>query len=166
MSDIEKLLNAYWESCEHVALAFADVPPDLAVVRPIEGKWSLIELLCHLVETDLVTSMRIRALFMTEHPRLPGLSIEELTAIPVPEARVLSEELALFRLVRHETARIVRAMPSPVRARQLVLVKATGEEVTKDLSQLIHGITNHAHHHLEFVNEKRLALGLAASDIH
>ena len=46
--------------------------------------------------------------------------------------------------------------------RDIILVKATGEEVMKTVRQLLTGITGHVKHHLAFVQEKRKALGLAA----
>jgi hypothetical protein len=138
------------------------MPKDQLDAHPVEGKWSPIEVLCHLVDTDLMTAMRIRAALQRDTPRLPASTFEELTATLAVDARDAAEELACFETIRNQTARIVRSFPDSVLDRNVVLVKVTGEEVTRTVREFLTGITGHVNHHLAFVHEKRKALGLAA----
>ena len=85
-----------------------------------------------------------------------------MTAKLAVEARDAEEELTCFETIRSQTARIVRSFPESALDRDIILVKVTGEEVTKTVRQLLTGITGHVKHHLAFVIEKRKALGLAA----
>jgi hypothetical protein len=91
-----------------------------------------------------------------------GVSREEITTGLAVDARDAAEELTLFRTIRCETARIVRAMLPNALDRQAVLVAADGAETTRTVQQFLTGITKHVAHHLAFVYEKRRALGLAA----
>ena len=129
----------------------------------VEGKSRRqMEVLCHLVDTDLMIATRIRAALLRDTPKLPAATIEELTAKLAVAGRDAAEELTCFETIRGQTARIVRSFPESALDRDIVLVKATGEEVTKTVRQLLTGITGHVKRHLAFVREKRKALGIAA----
>jgi DinB superfamily len=142
--------------------AYDGMTRDQLLARPFEGKWSAMEVLCHLVDADLMTAMRIRAALQRDTPRLPAATAEELTAMLAVDARNAEEELTILEAIRGQTARIVRSFPESALDRDIVLVKVTGEEVTKTVRQLLTGITGHVKHHLAFVIEKRKALGIAA----
>lgn len=159
----EQLLEDYLASVKQVKQAYAGMSDAAARAHPVEGKWSALEVLCHLVDADLTISHRIRAALIVDGPRLPAFSREILTTILTPDARQLDEELALFSLTRTQTARILKALPAGTLDRTVVLVKADGDEVTRPIRQVITGITQHIGHHLGFVEEKRRALGLAVS---
>ena len=157
-----EILNAYLASIKDLRAAYAGMTKDQLNARPVEGMWSAMEVLCHLVDTDLMTAMRIRAALQRDTPRLPAATIEELTAKLAVEARDAEEELTIFEVIRTQTARIVQSFPESALDRDFVLVKVTGEEVTKTVRPILTGITGHVGHHLKFVVEKRRALGLSA----
>ena len=156
------ILNDYLASFNDLRTAFDGMTRDHLFARPVEGKWSAMEVLCHLVDTDLMTAMRIRTALQRDTPRHPASTFEELTAKLAVDARDAEEELTIFETIRNQTARIVRSFPESALDRNVVLIKVTGEEVTKTVRQLLTGITGHVKHHLGFVIEKRKALGLAA----
>ena len=122
-----------------------------------------MEVLCHLVDIDLTIAMRIRAALQRNRPHLPASTLEELTAKLAVDARDAAEELSCFETIRNQTARIVRSFPAEALDRDIVLVKATGEEVTRTVREFLEGMTGHVKHHLAFVVEKRRAMGLAES---
>jgi hypothetical protein len=156
------ILNDYLASFNDLRTAFDRMTRDHLFARPVEGKWGAMEVLCHLVDADLMTAMRIRAALQRDTPRLPASTFEELTAKLAVDARDAEEELTIFETIRNQTARIVRSFPESALDRNVVLIKVTGEEVTKTVRQLLTGITGHVKHHLGFVIEKRKASGLAA----
>ncbi len=156
------ILEDYLAGTGELRAAYKGMTSDQLHARPVEGKWSAMEVLCHLVDTDLMTAMRIRAALQRDTPRLPASTFEELTAKLAVEARDAEEEQSCFETIRRQTARIVGSFPESALDRDIVLVKVTGEEVTKTVRQLLTGITGHVKHHLAFVQEKRKALGLAA----
>jgi uncharacterized damage-inducible protein DinB len=156
-----EILEAYLASIKDLRAAYDGMTKDQIDAHPVEGKWSAKEVLCHLVDTDLMTAMRIRAALQRGTPRLPASTFEELTAKLAVDAREAEEELTIFETIRNQTARIVQSLPESVLDKDILLVKVTGEEVTKTVRQLLTGITGHVKHHLGFVIEKRKALGLA-----
>ena len=156
------VIEEYLAAIETVRAAFADMSRELLFARPVAGKWSSQEVLCHLVDTDLTIALRIRAALTRDCPRLQTATREEITTGLAVDARDAAEELALFQTIRCETARIVRALLPDALDRQAVLVAADGAETTRTVQQFRTGITKDVAHHLAFVYEKRRALGLAA----
>jgi uncharacterized damage-inducible protein DinB len=162
MSNSAELIQGYVDASKDVRAAFGGMSQEHLRARPVPGKWSAMEVLCHLVDTDLMTAGRIRSALTSSTPRLPGLPIEQLTAMLAVDGRDAQEELEYFTLIRNETARILRALPSDALQRTAMLIKANGEEVTKTVEQFVSGITSHVAHHLQFVHEKRRILGISA----
>jgi hypothetical protein len=159
MHESLETIDNYLAACDSVRAAFAGMTHEQMIARPVPGKWSALEVLCHLVDTDLATATRVRATLMSDCPRLRASSREEMTTILALEARDAGEAMALFQTIRNQTARILRAVPGSL-DRQALLVKAGGEEAARTVGQFISGITQHVTHHLAFVHEKRRALGL------
>ena len=160
MQESHEIIESYLAARAAVQTAFSDMGRELMMARPVSGKWSAMEVLCHLVDTDLTTAIRIRTALTSIAPRLTAATLVERSTILGAETRDPAEELALFRAIRTQTARILRSMPADALDRQAVLVKPGNEEVTRTVRQFLSGITDHVRHHLSFVEEKRLALGL------
>ena len=53
------VIEEYLAAIETVRAAFADMSRELLFARPVAGKWSSQEVLCHLVDTDLAIALRI-----------------------------------------------------------------------------------------------------------
>ena len=49
------VIEEYLAAIETVRAAFGDMSRELLFARPVAGKWSSQEVLCHLVDTDLTT---------------------------------------------------------------------------------------------------------------
>ena len=155
----QDIVQGYLASCNDLSVAYDGMTKDQLLARPIEGRWSAMEVLCHLVDTDLMMAMRIRAALQRDNPRLPAATSEELTALLAVDARYAEEELGSFETIRNQTARIIRSFPADALGREVVLVKGNGEKVTKSVREMLAGITGHVEHHLAFVHEKRKAMG-------
>ena len=158
MNQSTELLGRYLAGVVEVREAFAGMSREQLLARPVAGKWSSMEVLCHLVDTDLRTAERIRTALVADTPRIPGLPIEQLTTLLAVDARDAVEEMEYFSLIRKETARILAALPTALE-RDAILVKPDGTEAKKTIGTFVSGITAHATHHLSFVAEKRRLLG-------
>jgi uncharacterized damage-inducible protein DinB len=154
-------IEAYLASIKDLRAAYGDMTKDQLDAHPVEGKWSAMEVLCHLVDADLSIATRIRAALRSDRPRMMAATMEEMTAKLAVDARDADEELNLFEAVRSQTARIVQSFPAEALDREVILVKVTGEEVTWSVRKALTIITGHVGHHLAFVAEKRKALGLS-----
>jgi uncharacterized damage-inducible protein DinB len=156
----DETVRSYVAACDDLGAAVRGMTREQLCSRPQAGKWSTMEVLCHLVDTDLATAYRIRVALVSERPRLPGVAREQMTSVLVPDARDAAEELAVFQAIRSQTGRLVAATLPESLDRQILLLKSDGEEVVRTVKQLLTGITQHVHHHLAFVGEKRKSLSI------
>jgi uncharacterized damage-inducible protein DinB len=156
----QDIIGPYLASCDDLRAAYDGMTIDQLHARPVEGKWSAMEVLCHLVDTDLTFAMRIRAALKLDRPKLPAATMDEMTAKLAVDARKAEEELNCFETIRRQTARIVRSFPADALDREVVLVKGTGEEVAWSVRKALTILTGHVTHHLPFVHEKRRVLEL------
>ena len=95
-----------------IAALIQPVPDARLKRRPASGKWSVIEVVAHLAEDELVTSWRYRQ--MLEHPgcSLSGFDQDKWAAWGRYEEWTPQEALDMFRLLRTANLRMLRALNS------------------------------------------------------
>ena len=93
-----------------------------------------------------------------ERPSLLGADETRFAAALAYHGRDLGEELTLIEKVRQQMARILRTLPPEALQR----VGVHSERGPRTLEQLLVGATHHIPHHVNFLLEKRRALGLPA----
>lgn len=135
--------------------AVAGLTRQKLLARPVPGKWSTLEVVCHLCDFELVYGDRIKRVVAEDEPTLfrgdPGVFAERLAY----EERDLEEELTLIELVRGQVARILRTLtPEDFQRRGI-----HSESGPLTLETLLQQITGHIPHHVRFIQEKRRALG-------
>lgn len=162
MSNLSQVIDQYLAGAEDVQTSFGDMSEEHARAVPVPGKWSALQLLCHLVDTDLMVANRIRAALASDRPRQLGLTTEQIMGMLAWESRNVQEEVMFFVTLRKQTARIVGSFAQDPSSRELVLVKPEGTETVKTVGQLLAGVTEHVPKHLVHAREKRERLGLAA----
>jgi hypothetical protein len=156
MKSIGPIIERYLGGVEHLKRKVADMTPDQLRARPVPGRWSTLEVVCHLVDSDLIYADRMKRVIAEENPTLvnaeEGLWVERLAC----HERDVEEELALLDLTRRQMARILRCMPPEAFDR-----KGTHSTAgPRTLFELLQSVTNHLDHHFNFIDEKRAALGL------
>jgi hypothetical protein len=150
---------ANYERCiAELQSAVAGMTRDQLIARPIAGKWSTLECVAHVADTEVYFSDRIERTIAMERPLL--ISVDER---PYPErmnyqAFDLDEQLDLFRSLRRHVARILRMQPAEAWQRTAV----HSETGLLNLRQLVLQATRHARHHIPFIAEKRKALGISS----
>jgi uncharacterized damage-inducible protein DinB len=125
--------------------------------RPIAGKWSTLEVVCHLADFEPILADRMKRVIAEERPQLIGADENRFAAALAYHERDLEEELAIIEHTRAQLARILGTLPTEVLQR----VGIHSERGPRTLEQLLAGATNHIAHHVPFIREKRQALGLS-----
>jgi hypothetical protein len=124
------------------------------LARPIPGKWSTQEVVCHLADYEPIYADRMKRVIALKEPELlkgdPGLFAARL----VYDQRDIEEELALIELTRKQMARILRALKPEDFARQ----GGHSRDGALTLEVLLQRITAHIPHHVRFIEEKKQAL--------
>ncbi|HWG44599.1 MAG TPA: DinB family protein [Gemmataceae bacterium] len=148
------LIAAYHQGIDDLRTAVAGMTTEQILSRPIPGKWSTLEVVAHLADTEIYYTDRIERTIALERPLLIGVDER-----PYPErlnyqAFDLTEQLDLFNALRRHGTRILRSQPSEAWLR----VAVHSETGLVTLRQLVFQAVRHVRHHLPFIAEKRAAL--------
>ncbi len=153
-TDLSDLISAFSSGPEKVCSVVQDLTDDQLDAVPIAGKWSIRQVVCHLVDADLEYSQRIKRVLVEDNPTLPELVPDQFAAALHYQVRNVAEELKLLTVTRNHMTAILHA--TDVEDFQRTAVHSAEGPMT--LETLLERITNHIDHHLVFINEKVKAL--------
>jgi uncharacterized damage-inducible protein DinB len=148
---VADLISAYEKGIEDLRLAVAGMTVEQLRSRLLAGKWSTLEVVCHIADCEQFFADRMKRTLAMDRPLLPGA---DGFRYPVPlhyQEHDLDEELDLVAVTRRQMARMLRLVVSDAWHR--IAVHSESGLVT--LRQLLLHATNHLRHHLRFVAEKR-----------
>lgn len=158
MAALPELVDAYLACPEMLRKAVAGMTRPQLLARPVPGKWSTLECVCHLADFEPVLADRMKRVIALERPALLAADENLFVAALAYHERDLNEELDLIERTRRQMARILRTL----KAEALQRVGVHSERGPRTLEQLVTGATGHITHHVPFILEKRKALGLSA----
>ena len=148
------LIDDYLSGPALLRKAVVGMTSEQLVARPIPGKWSTLEVICHLADFEIVFADRIKRIIAEDEPALLSSDPDEFAARLAYHQRNPEEELLLIALIRQQVARILRTLkPEDIQRRGI-----HSEYGPIILDAMIERITEHIPHHLRFVEEKRKAL--------
>src|SRR3954453_8279732 len=115
-----ELIAAYERGIDDLRAAVAGMTPEQVLGRPIPGKWSTVECVGHLADTEIFFTDRIVRTVALDRPLLMSadekLYIERLGY----QSFALDEQLALFTALRRHAARILKAQATEAWSRTAV----------------------------------------------
>jgi hypothetical protein len=126
------------------------------LARPVPGKWSTLEVVCHLGDFEIVYADRMKRVIALDEPTLPDGDENLFAARLAYHAREVDEELHVFTSIRAQVTRILRTLSEADFAR--IGIHTAAGPLT--LQQFVERGTNHVKHHVKFIAEKRKALGV------
>ncbi len=148
------LISAYERGVEELRLAVAGMTVEQLRSRPVAGRWSTLEVVCHVADCEQFFADRLKRTIALDRPLLLGA---DGSRYPEPlryQEHDLEEELELVAVTRRQTARTLRLV-APDAWQRTAVHSETGLVTLRQL--LLHAI-NHLRHHLRFVAEKRVAM--------
>jgi uncharacterized damage-inducible protein DinB len=152
---ISQLIDDYAAGPALLRQAVAGMTPEQLLARPIAGKWSTHECVCHIADFEPVYVDRMTRVIAQERPTYFGGDPDLYAAKLSYAARDVDEELNLIDACRRHMVRILRSLPESAFQRKGNHSEA-GEQT---LEKLLTNVTKHIPHHIEFIREKRRALG-------
>jgi uncharacterized damage-inducible protein DinB len=152
----DTLLDGYLAGSEHLRAVVGDMKQEDLIARPIAGKWSVLEVVCHLADTDANIAHRLKRVLAEDCPEFERVQPDRMLAALSYHSRDANEELAIIDLTRRQIARILQSLPAEARER-VGVIKERGRRTVSDM---LSGAVEHMKHHLKFIIEKRHALGL------
>ena len=103
-------ITAQRESSEELALLVQGVAEDRLKQRPQPDKWSVVEIIAHLAEDELVTSWRYRQMIETPGCSLAGFDQDLWQRLGKYEDWSMDEALSMFRLLRQSNLRMLERL--------------------------------------------------------
>jgi uncharacterized damage-inducible protein DinB len=152
----QKLIDQYAAGPAQLRQAVAGMTRAQLLARPIAGKWSTLELVCHIADFEPVYVDRMKRIIAQEDPTLFGGDPDLFAKKLAYHERDLNEELALIEACRGHMTRILRTLPAEAFQRRGI----HSDNGPMSLEKILTNIGNHIPHHLPFLQEKRQTLGI------
>lgn len=152
----EAMINEYLAGTELLRRAIAGMTDDQLDAKPVPGKWSTRQVVCHIADFEPIYADRMKRVIAEPTPTLLGGSPDKFAASLAYEKRSVQDELLLMAAVRRQMATILQAL-GPDDFRRTGIHPRDG---ALTLEALLRRITEHVPHHIRSIEEKRRALSL------
>src|SRR5262245_60712173 len=117
MPMVSQLAEAFLAGAGMLRQAVKGMSQQQLVARPVADKWSMLEVVCHLVDSDQAWIHRMKRIVAEDRPLLIGYDETRFSKSLNYHERDIDEELALFELSRRNMARVLRQLPDEALAR-------------------------------------------------
>lgn len=145
MESLNNMIAKYAEQATKLEQLISAISPTLIVRRPEETRWSVLEIVCHLADAELLASARIRRIITQDRPQLWGYQQEQWATALGYRHRRIETVMARFALLRRENAELIEGLAEEI-WRQTGAHDVYG---TLSLEQLIDDYLTHTAKHLE-----------------
>jgi len=155
MSNPNELIDNYLKGPALLRQAVAGMNAEQIKSRPVAGKWSTLEVVCHIADFEPILADRFKRTIAIDKPLLFGADEKDFARALSYHDRELEEELAIIENTRKQMSRILRKLPAEAWQR-------TGNHSERGLltlEQFVLTATKHIPHHVTFIQEKRKAMG-------
>jgi hypothetical protein len=156
MSAAENLVESYMKGVADLRAAVRGMTKEQLAAKPVPGRMSTLEVLCHLSDFEPVFAERMKRIIALDTPLLLAADENDFLRELRYGDREAEEELALIELTRKQIARILRGL----KPEQFQRSGVHSQKGLLTLERVVQGAINHVAHHLSFVHEKRKALGI------
>ena len=155
-TNLARIIASYVEGTRVLRASVRGMSREQLLARPVAGKWSTLEVVCHLADFDPILADRMKRIIAEDKPQLLGADEKHFAAALAYHERDPEEEMILIERTRSQMARILRVLPPEALQR----VGVHNERGPLTLERLLQLSINHIPHHVQFIHEKRRALGL------
>ena len=153
---VAQLIHVYRSGPEHLRELVSDMTREQLSERPVPGKMSTMEVVCHVVDADQFLADRMKRTIATDKPLLLGVNgMLYLEALHYHE-RDLQLQLSLLDVTRWQMAEDLDRLEDIAWSREAV----HSESGLVTLRQLLWHAIRHLECHGDTIAEKRTALGL------
>src|SRR6184192_2786455 len=104
MNPLPQLVDAYRSGPRVLRHAVDGMTREQLVARPVPGKWSTLEVVCHLADFDPIMADRIKRILAEDRPPLLGADEKRFAAALAYHDRDAEEELAIIAHTRSQLA--------------------------------------------------------------
>jgi len=150
----EQIQN-YLVGVESLKKAVAGLSPEQVKARPVPGKWSTLEVVCHLADFEPILADRMKRVIAEDNPPLIGFSETKYAARLHYDAQDAVIAADIFAKNRRLMSSLLTHLPESDFQRTGI----HNERGKLTLTDLVKNAADHLLHHLKFIHEKRRLLG-------
>jgi len=144
--DINKILIAQSKGTQEVLNSFSEAMGSFAYES---GKWTVKEVIGHLVDTERVMAYRAMCIARGEKQPLPGFEQDEYVTLGNFNCRGLSDLIYEFRLLRESNMLLARGFDEEALQR-----RGIANENAVTVLALLYVIAGHEKHHINILMER------------
>jgi DinB family protein len=145
----EDILPAMRSQVDALDVLLDRVAPDRETYRYAEGKWSIRELVGHLIDGERMCGYRVLCIARGETQNLPGFDQDQYM-LTAPFDRIdLADLLSEFRLVRLSNIAMLRTLDEAAWMRM-----GTANDSAVSVRALVYIMVGHVRHHMNVLRER------------
>jgi DinB family protein len=145
----EDILPAMRSQVDALDVLLDRVAPDRETYRYAEGKWSIRELVGHLIDGERMFGYRVLCIARGETQNLPGFDQDQYM-LTAPFDRIdLADLLSEFRLVRLSNIAMLRTLDEAAWMRM-----GTANDNAVSVRALVYIMVGHVRHHMNVLRER------------
>ncbi len=149
-----QMIDEYLAGARKLREATSGMTDEQLDARPIAGKWSTRQVVCHIADFEPIYADRMKRAIAENQPTVFSGDPDVFAAGLAYDDRDLDEELQLIESVRKHMARILRSLNAEGFQRTCI----HSEEGPITVETLIQRMNNHIPHHIRFIEEKKAKL--------
>ena len=157
-AELKKHLDAAEKSPREIAAAVSGLPEKVLRFKPAPNKWSILEILAHLVDIETLYAYRMRQMIADKDPVIAPIDQDEWARNLGYMEESPAELVALYGLNRHHNTRALRRLKSGD-LEKAAFHPELKEKVT--LSSYIEKIGGHGTNHLQQIERLKKEAGQA-----
>ncbi|HEY7096721.1 MAG TPA: DinB family protein [Terriglobales bacterium] len=149
-SEFKKHLDVAEKSPKQIAGAVSGLPEKALKFKPSPDKWSILEILAHLADMEILYAYRLRQMLADENPVIAPINQDAWAAKLGYTESTPAELVALYGLNRHATLQLLR------RIKPDDLEKGAFHPELKrkvNVSEIVQMMSRHGPNHLEQIEK-------------
>jgi DinB family protein len=147
----EDILPAMRSQVDALDVLLDGVTPDRETYRYAEGKWSIREIVGHLIDGERTFGYRVLCIARGDTQNLPGFDQDQYM-LTAPFDRIdLEDLLSEFRLVRLSNMAMLRTLDEAAWTRM-----GTANDSPVSVRALVYVMVGHVRHHMDVLRERYL----------
>ena len=154
-----ELIDHYEAGGEKLALAIRGLTrEDLLCVPPADanvGRWSIQQVVIHCMDSDLVSTDRLKRMIAEDNPTLIGYDENKFVANLLYDEQSAEQAVAIIDANRKLFAAVLRKLPEKAFERQ----GTHNERGPITAGAYLKATVDHLEHHISFIHKKRAKMG-------
>ncbi len=146
-----RVLQHLKDGFEEVRRLVSSLPEDTLTRRYAQGKWSIKEILVHIVDDERIYAYRALRFARGDRAELPGFEQDDYARTSGADERPLASILAEYQAVREATVAMFDGLPEEAFERSGI---ADGNPMS--VRAAVYHIAGHELHHLKIIRERYL----------